>query len=117
LTAIQAYIKTIRLDPKGTPHYFLFLGHAYRCLKRYEEAIEEYQKALDREPNHLFSHVHLAATYGLNGNIEMAHAEAEAVPRINPDFSLNILAKNMPFKDQNCLDRIIEGMRMAGLPD
>jgi len=25
----------------------------------------------------------------------MAHAEAEAVPRINPDFSLNILAKNM----------------------
>jgi adenylate cyclase len=115
--AILAYNKTIRLDPKGPPHYFLFLGHAYRCLKRYEEAIEEYQKALNREPNHLFSHIHLAATYGLSGNIEMAHAEAEAVLRINPDFSLNIFAKNMPFKDQNCLDRIIEGMHIAGLPD
>jgi hypothetical protein len=81
-----------------------------KAICRSNKSISE--SALDREPNHLFSHVYLAATYGLNGNIEKAHDEAAIVLRINPDFSLNILAKNMPFKGQNCLDRIIEGMRM-----
>ena len=113
--ALQTLKKVIRLDPKGPSYYHLAMGHAYRGLGQYEEAIAAYKKAFEGNPNYWMPRVFLAATYNIAGQEEMARAEAAEVLRINPKFSLEKLAKSLPYKDKDYLNRAIEGMRKAGL--
>ena len=93
--AIQPLNKGIRLDPKGPGYYFLWLGHAYFGLDQYEKAIAEYRKALDRQPDYLFAHILLAATFGLTGHEADAQNEAAAVIRIDPKFSVDNFANRL----------------------
>ena len=113
--ALQTLKKAIRLDPKGPAYYHLAMGHAYRGLGQYKEAISAYKKAFEGKPNYWMPRVFLAATYNMAGQEEMARAEAAEVLRINPKFSLEKLAKSLPYKDKDYLNQAIEGMRRAGL--
>jgi adenylate cyclase len=113
--ALQTLKKVIRLDPKGPAYYYLAMGHAYRGLGQYEEAIASYKKAFEGKPNYWMPRIFLAATYNMSGQEEMARTEADEVLRINPKFSLEKLAKSLPYKDKDYLNRAIEGMRKAGL--
>jgi len=96
--------------------YVLWLGHSYRGLAQYEAAISAYKKSLNRQPDYLFAHVLLAATYGLAGQETGARAEAAAVLKIDPEFSAENFVKRLKFyKDQRLKDRTLEGLRKAGL--
>jgi adenylate cyclase len=114
--AVQYLKKAIRYDPKAPTFYHLGLGHAYRGLEQYEDAIAAYKKALERDPDYLMAHIFLTATYYMAGREAEARAEAEEVLRLQPQFSVNKLAKVMPYQ-KDYLNRTIEGMRKAGLPE
>ena len=49
------------------------------------------------------------------GREKDARAEAAEVLRINPKFSLDSLAKILPYKDQLETDKITDALRKAGL--
>jgi hypothetical protein len=61
----------------------------------------------DYHPNNLFSRLNLIATYVMSGNEETAHAEAVEVLRQSPNFSVERLLMNFPYKDP----KIVEGLR------
>jgi adenylate cyclase len=82
-------------------------------MGEYEEAIETYKKALHRK--HMSAHIHLTASYSLSGRDGEARAEAAEVLRINLKFSLEHLAKTIPFKDQPDIERFIDALREAWL--
>jgi adenylate cyclase len=107
--------KAIRLDPKGPGYYFLYLGRAYRELGQYGEAIAELKKALGRQPEMVWAHIDLAATYSLAGREEDARAAASDVLNTNPKFSLEGFAKSFPYKNQAHKERYIDALRKAGL--
>jgi hypothetical protein len=44
-----------------------------------------------------------------------ARAEAAEILRVNPKFSLDSLAKMLPYKDQSQTDKIVNALRKAGL--
>ena len=113
--ALQSLNKAIRLDPKGPSYYYLALGHAYRGLGKYEEAIAQYKETIERAPNYWIAHAFLAATFMIVGQQEKARAAAADVLRINPKFSLNKLEKSLPYKDIEYKKLAIESMRRAGL--
>jgi adenylate cyclase len=113
--AIELYKKAIVLNPIPPSYYLTQLGQAYRTLGRYEEAIEAYKKALHREPNSIYGHLALAATYTLVGRDEEARSEAAQVLRIDPNFSLNNMEKVAPFKDRAEVKRVADALRKAGL--
>jgi adenylate cyclase len=113
--AITIYQKGFRLNPFGDTRTFLNYGTALRDAKRFEEALSAYRKALQREPNNIFAHTHLAALYIMMGHEKEARAEAAEVLRINPKFSVDIWAKAMPYKDQSHIDKLINAWRKAGL--
>lgn len=113
--ALIAIEKAIRLDPKGPSYYFLALGHSYRGLGQYKEALAQYKKTIERAPNYWIAHAFLAATYIMAGQEEMARAAAADVLKINPKFSLDKLARSLPYKDKEYKERAIDAMRMAGL--
>ena len=49
------------------------------------------------------------------GREKEARAEAAEVLRVNPKFSLNSLAKMLPYKDQSQTDKIVNALRKAEL--
>ena len=115
--AILALEKAIRLNPFPPSWYLHMLGMAYRETGRYEESITVCKKALKRQPNNIYAHLVLAATYSLLNRQEEAHAAAAEVLRISPKFSLGYLAKSRPHIDPANTQRFIESLRKAGLPD
>jgi adenylate cyclase len=113
--AIPVLQKAIRLNPLGETNNFLHLGHAYRVTEHFEEAVSAYKKAIKREPNNFFAHLNLAATYSMMGREKEARFEAEEIRRLNPKFSVDQYAKVSPYKDRTETDKIIDGLRKAGL--
>ena len=107
--------KAIRLNPISPSMYLLHLGHAYRAAGQYDKAIEAYKKTIKREPNSIFVHMGLAATYSLMGREKEAHKAGLEVLKIDPEFSLKKFAKVAPSKNQDKLKRYIEALRKAGL--
>jgi adenylate cyclase len=115
--AIPFAEQAIRLDPYPPAVTFRHLGSCYYNIGRYEEAITAYKKALQKNPDDIFTHIGLAVTYVKLGREEEARAEAKEVIRIHPKFSIVQYTKGEHIKDLPKVDEYIECMRKAGLPE
>ena len=113
--AIPMVKKAISLNPIANSLLLRDLGSAYKMAGKYEDAIVFLKKSLQKRPNALFSHLHLAVCYVSLGREEQARAEATEVLRIHPKFSLEHYAKILPYKDQSVVDNMIACLRKAGL--
>ena len=115
--AIPFFKKSLRLSPIPIdPGVLGRLGHAYRQLGQYEEAVATHKKALQLYgADHLLAHLQLAGVYALMGREKEAHAEAAEVMRIDPKFSLESYARRIPYKDQKKIDDLVSALRKAGL--
>ena len=115
--AINVLKNAMRLNPIPPGWYIGWLGDAYRLTGQYEKAVHEYKKALQLQPDDMFSHLNLALCYVKLGRKADAHAEAAEVLRINPKFSAENYAKQIALKDEASKKLLIAGMRKAGLPE
>jgi adenylate cyclase len=119
--AIAMAKKALRLHPYYPAWYLTWLGRSLYMTGRYEEALATLQQQLDLRKkeggNLIFRHTDLAAVYIRLGQEEKARAHAEEVLELNPNFSLKILRKTNPFKDPSHLERLLEDLRNAGLPE
>ncbi len=109
--------KAMRLDPHYPPMYLFYLGHAYFAMGKYEEAIAALKRSLTRTPDLIACNLFLAVIYGELGRKEEAQAQVAEVLRISPRVSVEGQRSRMPFKDQAVLERFIDGLRKAGLPE
>jgi adenylate cyclase len=113
--------KALRLDPIPPALYIVVTGNAYFFAERYEDALAQFNRALERKgefnPKHL--HSYLAATYAMLGQEEEARNHAGEVLRIDPKFSLKRYAETWgrSYKNQADIDRWIFAARKAGLPE
>ena len=109
--------KALRLDPHSPFLYSFFLGHALASLRRDQEAVDALRRALSRNPEHIGSRQYLAASLWHLEYLDEAKAEAEALLRVDPDFSVNAIASRIPEKRQQMLDRHVAALRALQLPD
>ena len=109
--------KAMRLDPHYPPVYLNYLGRAYYAMGKYEDAIAAMKRSLTRDPDFLYARLVLAVIYGELGREEEAQAEVAEALRISPRASLEGQRERMPFKDPAAVERILEGLRKAGLPE
>ena len=114
---IEQINRGLRLDPNHSDIYLHWLALAYFQLGRYEEAIAFLKRRLIRKPDTDISRVLLAASYGQRGCVEEAKAEWAEAFRINPDYSLAHRRQVLPYKDPADFEKIIDGLRKAGLPE
>jgi adenylate cyclase len=115
--AVPLFEKAFRLNPVGPVILYQNFAGALRDTGRLEEAAALYKKAIERAPNWFWPHAMLAAVYSMMGRDKEAQAEAAEVLRINPKFSLEWYARTSASKDRSVIDRNIDAMRKAGLPD
>jgi tetratricopeptide (TPR) repeat protein len=107
--------KALRLNPRQPPRNLLALGHTYYLAGRMEEAITALKKSLNGSPADLDAHRLLAAVYNELGREAEAQAEAAAVLRMNPSWSLEVWKQRVPYKDPAMLERVFAALRKAGL--
>jgi hypothetical protein len=55
--------------------------------------------------------------YSQLGRMEDAQRHAQEALRIDPTFSLQAWAKQLPFRNKADLDHCLDGLRKAGLPE
>ncbi len=113
--AIPLFHKAIRINPFAPAANFYFLSEAYRLAGRFDEAVEQAKKAIERDPKHHLIYLCLACACFLAGREEEARAAAVEVRKINPTFSLEQFAKTLPYKDTSQIQRTIDALRKAGL--
>jgi adenylate cyclase len=113
--AVEAIETAMRLNPRYPASYLWTLGHAYRWLGKYEEAIALFKRVLLRSPEHLTAHLFLAATYSELEQLTEARVAAAEVLRLNPNFSLKVVAEQTPYNDPVLVEQQVESLRKAGL--
>ncbi len=86
--SIHFFQSAIRLNPKPPNTYSRHYAAALRDTGRYEEAISQLKKAIEREPRDIMPYVVLASTYNMAGKEKEAREAAAEVLKINPKLSL-----------------------------
>ena len=93
------------------------MGHAYFFLGDYEKAIETSKKGLHQDPSRIGTLVVLANTYAQLGRKDEAKHYLDELLRHIPRYSLRALRKNPMFVAPDLIEKLVDSMRLAGLPE
>ena len=111
--ALERCQRAVRLNPNCPDWYWWQLGFCHFHLGRYEDALEVLGRIIRLDESRRL----LAATYAHLGRLDHAQNEAEEFLKVFPHFSIKEWARTEPYTDPNELQRFVDGMRMAGLPE
>jgi adenylate cyclase len=114
--AIPVIQKALRLEPIPPDSYVQQLALVYFQAGDCKEALAACDKGLKRDPEHLVSHIIMAAVYGSCGREKEARKEGTEVLRISPNFTVESYMRNIHYKIPSDGDRVAQGLRKAGLP-
>ena len=115
--AVEEVQKALRFNPVHPMFiYYTILANAHYMLGQYEAAAAAGELAVSRSPNST-AHRPLAAAYAQLGRMDDARRQAEEILRIDPEFTLQQFARMVPLKNKSDIDRYVEGLRKAGLPE
>ena len=118
--ALPLLDNAIRLNPLPRYTFLIAAGSIYHQAKRYEQAFEIYKKAARLEPKNTGGYVGMAAAASLMGNMEEARAAIGKLHRVDPGYSLEQVKKIFALRgdrDQEPVNRFIEGLKTAGMPE
>ena len=109
--AMQLLTQAMRLNPLYPDWYLWNLGGVYFNLGDYRTAIRTLEGMSDRSEAHRM----LASSHAHLGQMAEARHHAAQLMIAHPNFSVDHWREVPPIKDPKTLERLIEGMRKAGL--
>ena len=115
--ALSLAQKAMRFSPLHAAWYVGVAAHAYRLLKRYEDAVILYQRSIKQTPGYISPRIGLAACYAAMGQLEEARAQAAHVLRLDPKFSVSRYADALTYQLPEHAERSLDALRKAGLPE
>jgi adenylate cyclase len=111
--SVELLEKAMRLNPYYPDWYLWYLADAYCTMERHEDVIATVNRMQNPDEGRRM----LAASYAHLGMMAEAQAEAAEVMRLHPEFTIGRWRLRPPYRDSAILERYIEGLRRAGLPD
>jgi len=119
-TTLEIADRAIRLSPRDPGLYFLYWskGLAYSMLKEDAQAIEWLRRSVALAPQFRIAQRQLAAELALNGEEREAHEVLQRYLSLNPP--VRTIAQARAYKStvtDNTSDRLVEGLRKAGMPE
>jgi adenylate cyclase len=115
LDAIPEIEQAMRLDPAASAQFLHFLGLAYLMAGKYETAAVLLRQRIILVPNTDFSRAILTSALGHLGEIDDARRVWGELKAINPNYSFAAHIGRQPFKRQEDVERIGEGLKKAGV--
>jgi len=116
---LDAITSAMRIDPHYSPIYLHYLAKAQFGLGEFTEAAATWERATTRNPDQSWWFVFLASAYGHLGRLADAKA---AIAKADAGFgnwaqTTVLLASALSYKDRDDLDRVLDGLRKAGVPE
>src|SRR5262245_6264118 len=120
--AIDQVKEAIRLNPLHANWYVYYLGWAYEEAGMPKEAIEILEQAIDLQnpdDEQLWYLPALAAAYAnpAVGRMDDARKIVKTILSRKPEFSTSKAVSRFPYKTKELLDRYVNAVRRAGLPE
>jgi TolB-like protein/Flp pilus assembly protein TadD len=112
----------LRLSPRDTNVYMwlTMAGFAKFCVGKDEEAVVLLRRSIEANRNYPLAHFVFAATLAHLGRLDEARAAVQAGLELNPSFTVTRYRAGAPSDNSTFLaqrERVIEGMRKAGVPE
>jgi TolB-like protein/cytochrome c-type biogenesis protein CcmH/NrfG len=116
--AVEQIQKAIRLSPMDPfiVYWFGHLGLAAFAAERYEEAVQWAAKAIQQNPRFPGGQRLITASYGQLGKIREARASLHELLRLMPGMTADDVRRQVPYRKPADMDRYLDGLRKAGLP-
>jgi adenylate cyclase len=111
--AIEEMERAMRLNPYYPDWYLWYLADAYHTLGRPSDVIA----TVRRMQNPAEGSRMLAANYAQLDMMDEARAAAAEVMRLHPNFTISSWRHRPPYRDPHIIERYVEGLRKAGLPE
>jgi adenylate cyclase len=111
--SVELLEKAMRLNPFYPDWYLWYLADAYDALGRYEDVVAAVQRMHDPSEGRRLQ----AIGYAHLGMMEEAKAAAREVMRRQPGFTISEWCQRPPFRRGPVLERYMDGLRKAGLPE
>ena len=110
--------KCFELNPRDPFNYIrtTWTADAYLNLGQYDKAVEYARMSIGRSSDYLHPHVILASSYGYLGRLEEAEAQLAECERVRSGFTETWLDFSS-YRRMEDFERIMEGLRKAGLPE
>jgi adenylate cyclase len=117
--ALEHVERGMRLSPRDSMIYIFYQNAslAYFGLKRYEEAADWARKLVRAFPKLPANWRILAAVTAHLGRLDEARSAFEELLRLQPEFSLDVPRAALAAADPDFLERYIDGLRKAGMPE
>jgi adenylate cyclase len=117
--ALERLRNAWRLSPFDPLNFFYWTvaGLAEFVAGRYDQGVGWLQKARRENPRFIAAHRTLAACLGLLGEDKEAKAVAASLLSVDPSFRVSVFSSWYPLRRADDLERLVEGLRAAGLPD
>jgi adenylate cyclase len=115
LEAIPEIEHGMRLDPALSSQFLHFLGMAYLLAGKYETAAALLRQRIVLVPRTDFSRALLASALGHLGEFEEARRVWGELKEINPNYAFAEHVGRQPFRLEEDVERITDGLRKARL--
>ncbi len=86
-------------------------------LGNYKEAVEWARKAINARADQFWPRLHLARALAEQDRLDEARVAIEEARRLKTDLSLSVIRRLLPHYHPEYLERSIDGLRKAGLPE
>lgn len=115
--ALEGLSHAMILNPRAPFPYLNAIAEVHLSLGNYEESIRYSLEAVGRNPEALRLRILLAAAYSELGQIDDAQWEIEEALLLQPELSLASVYYISPYRDRETMERLIQALRAAGLPE
>ena len=114
--------EAFRLSPRDTfaPEWLIYVGLAKVQLGADAEAVVWLRRGLDANRNYSLAHFQLAAAFARLGKLDEGRAAVNSGLALDPRFIIRRFRANAPSDNPIYLagrERLVEGMRLAGVPE
>ena len=115
--AIRRIKRAMRLSPIYPAWYLMVLGSAYSLIGDQDKGIAILQESVRREPESLIPKPWLVNALIEANLTDQARSVSADIKRIEPEFSRSNWAKALGFSDSQVVQRLLDNMARAGLPE
>jgi TolB-like protein/cytochrome c-type biogenesis protein CcmH/NrfG len=117
--AVDFVQRAMRLDPHYPAYHLYVLGLAHFVMEEFDAAVPLFKRAVKLNPENYVPLIPLAAAYAHLGREQKAAATLEKLQKSLPNIVTLSLLRRHPlwsYKDPADQDRLLAGLRKAGVP-
>ncbi|MGH7185623.1 MAG: tetratricopeptide repeat protein, partial [Pseudomonadota bacterium] len=116
---LKSVERACRLSPFDSGRVLWFSGKGIGAFiaGRYDEVIATANEVLREFPNHVTAHRQRAAAFAALGRLDEARAEMAILLRLVPGLTISQVRVRIPVKEPEALERWLDCLRQAGLPE